>query len=131
MKKIQDTLQNTFEEYIAMGINETAPDEHQLTVITSDHMTFPDSLTMFATTILNNMRKTYETAEVHFKKQEVENIDDKLKQVKEELYDMVNIAASNILHMFAPEIEMRPDLTAQAILEAENAILDRTPTKEE
>lgn len=44
---------------------------------------------------------------------------------KEILYDSANALFSNILQSFAPEIEMRPDLTVEAILEAENAILDR------
>ena len=38
---------------------------------------------------------------------------------------MYNAAASNTLSYFAPEIEMRPHLTAQAILEAENNIINR------
>lgn len=46
-------------------------------------------------------------------------------QVKEDLYDMYNAAASSTLNFFAPEIEMRPHLTAQAILEAENKIIER------
>jgi hypothetical protein len=49
--------------------------------------------------------------------------EDQRPQVKEELYDMYNAAASNLLSFFAPEIEMRPHLTTQAILEAENAII--------
>jgi hypothetical protein len=44
--------------------------------------------------------------------------------VKEDLYDMYNAAASNTLNIFAPDIEMRPHLTAQAILEAENKIIN-------
>ena len=51
--------------------------------------------------------------------------------VKDALYDAANSLFSNILKEFAPEIEMRPDLTVQAILEAENAILDRVTTAEE
>lgn len=42
---------------------------------------------------------------------------------KEELYDMLNIAASNALSVFAPEIEMRPNLTVDAIMKAENEII--------
>jgi hypothetical protein len=47
------------------------------------------------------------------------------QQVKEELYDMYNAAASNTLSYFAPDIEMRPHLTAQAILDAEDAIINK------
>lgn len=42
---------------------------------------------------------------------------------KEELYDMLNIAASNALAVFAPEIEMRPNLTVDAIMKAEDEII--------
>ncbi len=40
------------------------------------------------------------------------------------IYDLYNLAASNLLATFAPEIEMRPDLTATAILEMENKIIE-------
>lgn len=49
---------------------------------------------------------------------------EKAEEVKRELYDLVNIGASNILKKFAPEFELRPDLTAEAIMKAENEILD-------
>lgn len=48
----------------------------------------------------------------------------------EQLFDMYNAAASNTLHLFAPEIDMRPNLTEQAILEAENNILIRQAEEE-
>lgn len=44
--------------------------------------------------------------------------------MKEDLYDMFNKAASAFLEAFAPDLELRPDLTAEAILKAENTILD-------
>lgn len=50
------------------------------------------------------------------------------KEVTEDLYDMYNAAASNTLFYFAPEVEMRPHLTTQAILEAEDRLLSKTPT---
>jgi len=45
-------------------------------------------------------------------------------EVRGELYDMYNLAASAFLKAFAPELELRPDLTEEAILRAENEILD-------
>lgn len=48
-------------------------------------------------------------------------------KLKEELYDTYNHAASAFLKAFAPEIELRPDLTEAAILKAENEILDQVP----
>lgn len=43
---------------------------------------------------------------------------------KQELYDLYNTACSNTLHYFAPEYDLRPGLTAQAILKAENDIIN-------
>ena len=40
-----------------------------------------------------------------------------------QLYDTYNLAASNLLRLFAPDLELRPHLTTQAILEAENKII--------
>ena len=40
------------------------------------------------------------------------------------LYDTINTGASTVLEALIPD-HLHPDLTAQAILEAENAILDR------
>ena len=51
------------------------------------------------------------------------------ENVQEELYDLFNAGASRTLDLFAPNIEMRPHLTTQAIMEAENAIIERTRKK--
>ena len=49
--------------------------------------------------------------------------EDKQEDVKGELYDLFNYGASRTLEHFAPEKELRPNLTSQAILDAENAII--------
>lgn len=46
------------------------------------------------------------------------------ESVKKDLYDMYNIAASNTLTYFAPELEKHTTLTEQAILNAENEIIN-------
>lgn len=58
-------------------------------------------------------------------------------EVRGELYDMYNLAASAFLKAFAPDLELRPDLTEEAIMRAENEILKEKaaniiefPTKE-
>lgn len=43
---------------------------------------------------------------------------------KEELYNLYNTACSNTLHYFAPEYDLHPTLTAEAILRAENDIIE-------
>lgn len=57
----------------------------------------------------------------------VDNVPNQHKEdAKGELYDVYNRVASRTLEMFAPEYELRPTLTQQAILEAENRIMQRT-----
>ena len=43
--------------------------------------------------------------------------------VQSNIYDMYNAAASHTLSKFAPNLELHPNLTTQAILEAENKII--------
>ena len=43
---------------------------------------------------------------------------------KEALYDLINHTASGTLRLFAPDLDLRPDITADAILRAENDIIN-------
>jgi hypothetical protein len=47
-----------------------------------------------------------------------------LEDLKLTMYDTMNIAFSNALDEFAPEIEARPSLSADAILKAQNELLE-------
>lgn len=49
--------------------------------------------------------------------------EDKKTECRGVLYDFFNVAASSLLQRFAPEMELRPNLTAKAIMEAENRII--------
>ena len=88
--------------------------DNQVRVHYRKPITLADFMTVVHTAMLSTMKATVEKTPAEAK-----------EKVKEELYDMLNAAASNTLAYFAPEIEMRPHLTTQAILEAENAILER------
>lgn len=46
-------------------------------------------------------------------------------QVRDEMYDIFNTGASNILEAFAPDKELRPDITAEALLELENSYIEK------
>ena len=43
-----------------------------------------------------------------------------IKAVKEDLYDKYNAGASNLLYLFIPDKELHPDLTVEAMKEAED-----------
>jgi len=49
---------------------------------------------------------------------------EKISELKGMLYDFYNVNASNLLNAFAPELEQHPDLTTQAILKAENELIE-------
>ena len=44
-----------------------------------------------------------------------------------DMHELINVGASTLLNRLFPEIAMRPDLTTEAILEAENKIMDENP----
>lgn len=49
----------------------------------------------------------------------------KMIAIKSELYDMYNLAVSSVLEQYAPEFELRPDVTADAIAKAEEDIVKK------
>ena len=51
------------------------------------------------------------------------------KALEEDMYEMINIGASSLLARLFPEIEMRPDLTVDALMKAENEVLNADPEK--
>ena len=40
------------------------------------------------------------------------------------VFDMMNLAFSNALHQFDPEVDLHPELTPQEMLDEENSLLD-------
>ena len=87
--------------------------EDKMTTRCQHPMDIRDVLTALATASLATMRTFVDKLP-----------EDAKAKVTEDLYDVYNVTASHILENFAPDIEMRPNLTAEAILKAENNILD-------
>ena len=90
---------------------------------------------MLLTAMLGACRATVEAAVADYDKNEdlQKKVDKEtfLASFKGDIYDMINFGVTNMLGEFAPEIENHPDLTAQAIMEAENAILDKATKAED
>lgn len=91
---------------------------NSLSVSTTQGLTLPDAMQVICTAACSMLRQTYEAISAA----PPEGVTP--EQIKGDLYDMANLMFSNVLSQFAPEIEMRPDLTCEAILKAENEILD-------
>lgn len=45
------------------------------------------------------------------------------KSLEEDMYEMINLGASSLLDKLFPSISMRPDITVDAILKAENELI--------
>lgn len=46
-----------------------------------------------------------------------------VKSLEEDMYEMINVGASSLLDRLFPHIEMRPDITVDALMKAEDELL--------
>jgi hypothetical protein len=135
MKKTPEvTVETAFKPSI-IHIETTKDDK---VVYQTSNVNFEILLRMMIPAIVNSAKQIYQTAA----EQKLENIPAltpaQLEDLKLTMYDTMNIAFSNALDQFAPEIEARPNLSADAILKAQNELLEEEmkaanyhPTKEE
>ena len=104
----------------------------------TQNVSFDTLLRMLIPVIVQSAKKIYQTA-AEQKHPGVPALTAKqLEDLKFTMYDTMNIAFSNALDEFAPEIEARPNLSADAILRAQNELLEEEmekagymPTEEE
>lgn len=52
-----------------------------------------------------------------------------VKSLEEDMYEMINLGASTLLNKLFPHIDMRPDITVDALMEAENKLLNEDGEK--
>ena len=74
----------------------------------SNKLSIPVFVNMCLTSILSMMNQAVAAAPPELR-----------QQLKEHLFDSFNEAASSLLANFAPDIDLRPDITEEAILELE------------
>lgn len=115
---------------------ETTPDGQ--CVSRTENVNFEMLLRILLPVIVQSAKKVHEAAAESKIPSLGEISPSKLAELKVTMYDMMNIAFSNALDEFAPEIEARPSLSADAILRAQNEILEEemakagyNPTQEE
>lgn len=89
-------------------------DKNQMSLTTKKPIHFEDMLQITQTAILGHANTILKNVP-----------EEALESVKGSLYDKMNLAFSRTLEFFAPEFELRPDLTAQAILEKENELIEK------
>lgn len=49
---------------------------------------------------------------------------DLIQSLREDMYEMINMGASSLLNRLFPDIDARPDITVDAIMEAEDKLID-------
>lgn len=105
-------------------------ENNKLSFKLSGEITVEDLIIMCNTVILGAMKQTVENYSKVLQASVIgpvqdKALTDKLRELKEMLYDFYNVNASVLLSNFAPELELRPDLTEQAILKAENELIEQ------
>ena len=98
----------------------TLKDDNQLAVTASEAIDFPTMLDLTLSAVLAMLNSTVE----HTPKQHKQD-------VKQLLFDSFNQAASTVLAQFAPEIDLRPDITEEAIFQAELNLLPKYMNKDD
>lgn len=79
---------------------------------------FPELVRLCLLTIEKGAQKMLDTAPA-----------DMQDALASDMYNLINVGTSTLLQRAFPEIEMRPDLTVEAIMEAEDKIMDEEPEK--
>ena len=87
------------------------------------HLNFNLMLQMVIPFLVQKSKAVYKVAEEQKTPNTPALTEAQLKELKESMYDTLNIAFSNALDMFAPEIEARPNLSADAIYRAQQELL--------
>ena len=95
--------------------------DNQVSVKSRGPMTLEDMFQATMTGLLGAMNTLLKVAKS----------DEEREQLKGYIYDRFNIAASRTLEIFAPELELRPSLTTDAIIKAENELLKEEIAKAE
>lgn len=79
---------------------------------------------------LEGLIQITQTAVLGFAKQVMATVPkEDYDKVKGFIYDEMNVAFSRTLEVFAPEYELRPEITAQALLEKENELIEESYKK--
>ena len=95
---------------ITINLNE---ETKQLTMESSKPIRVDDFMTMLFTAQLSMLREATPNPE-----------DPAYNEIRDLLYDNFNQGASMVLSLYAPDQTLRPDLTAEAMLEAENKYME-------
>ena len=87
---------------------------NQISINSEGNIRVDDALGITLTAQLAIMRAVLEKSKADGATKE------ELQTIKEDLYDKFNAGASNILYLFAPDEELHPDLTVEAMKAAED-----------
>ena len=96
-----------------MEIKINLDDQGKLTSACDQPVRIDDLMTILFTVQLNTMQ-------TFLKSLENQATPEQIKLIKEDLYDKYNAGASNLLYLLIPDKELRPDLTVEAMKEAED-----------
>ena len=117
-KQTQETKQNKVQSAIPDNEITIRTKGGKLDIILKDKIRIDDLMVTLFTVQLQALKQTLPKED-----------DVNYQAIKEDLYDKYNAGASQLLATFAPDIEMRPELTAEAMLKAENEHIEKEYAK--
>jgi hypothetical protein len=93
------------------------------------NLSFDMMLRMTIPFIVKKATEIYEVASKQTSPQVPALTKQQLQALKESMYDTMNLAFTNALDLFAPEIEARPHISTDALLKAQNELLEEEMKK--
>lgn len=99
-------------------------EEEKANVLVTPKTTFAEALQLISTATLHVLNSYLIAASGQLPEEPTEEESAKFVAIKKQIYQAYNEAASSILELFAPEFELRPDLTTEAIQKAEEELIN-------
>jgi hypothetical protein len=93
-------------------------------VLVTPKTTFSEALQLISTATLHILNSYLIAAAGQLPEEPTEEESAKFVAIKKQIYQAYNEAASSILELYAPEFELRPDLTTEAIQKAEEELIN-------
>lgn len=93
-------------------------------VLVTPQTTFTEALQLLSTATLHILNSYTIAAAGQLSEKPTKEESAKFVAVKKQIYQAYNEAASSILELYAPEFELRPDLTTEAIQRAEEELIN-------
>lgn len=122
LKEVLMNLEIKKEDKVLAIVN---ADESSANILITPTTSFSDAIQMLSTLTLHILNSyTLAANEGQLPEKPTKEQYNRFMAIKEQIYQAYNEAASSVLQLYAPEFELRPDVTAEAIQRVEEEIIN-------